>query len=100
MSCLARRPVSWWDLRAGRSKALLATGRAAQPYLSRLLDDTRAVHYETLKWRTPSRGDGYRLCDFGYRYTCLILGLEPEYDSAPEKRGLRTAFKTFPAPAN
>src|SRR6185369_13515290 len=50
--------------------ALVESGRAALPHLRPLLDDRSYIHLDTFKGYSPSLDDGYRRCDFAYRYAC------------------------------
>ena len=68
------------------ARALLQTGPAALPYLRPLLDDRSPFLAMGSMEATQSRADQYRRCDFAYRYICLILGSEPEFDRDPENR--------------
>jgi hypothetical protein len=68
------------------AEALLETGKAALPALTKLLEDgTRARHFGSAE-RTKSEAYAYRRKDFAYRYVLLILGKKPEFSGDVKQR--------------
>jgi hypothetical protein len=64
------------------AKVLLATGRAALPYLKPLLDNRNVLYDQDGRMHFGGENQ-YRVADFAYRYVSLILGLDPTLDPDP-----------------
>ena len=67
-------------------KALVATGKAAIPFLQPILEDGKEALLFKSGAAAMSLGAQYRRKDFAYRYMCLILAHPYSFDMDPTER--------------